>query len=159
MKFSSSSHSLILFRNMCNEREQIQCAMHVQTTLFMKSQAWKRHGSKMPVAQLQRTPPLFIILLEIWEQFCTHNYLWSVLFSSVYRIWISKFRKHKKTRVFWGYSLGQFRKERCDVTQQTRGRYENNILPTEHRRCVDQSTCFVGRVDQKYRTKKYRSVL
>ena len=150
MQFSSSSHSLILFRNMCNERQQIQRALHVQTTLFTKSQAWKLHGSKMPAAQLQRTPPLFINLLEIWEQFFTHNYLWSLSFSSVYRIWISKFWKHTKTRVFWGNSLGQFRKERCDVTQQTRGGMKTTFYRLN--RCVDQSTCFDGRVDQKYRS-------
>ena len=68
----------------------------------------------------------------------THDYLWSLLFSSVYRIGISKFRKHKKTWVFWGNSLGQFRKRRCDVTRQTRGRYENNILPTEQVRWINQ---------------------
>ena len=50
-----------------------------------------------------------------------YNDLWSLLFSSVYRIWICKSRKHKKTRVFWGNSLVQFRKERCDVTQRTKG--------------------------------------
>ena len=150
MKFSWSSHSLILFRNMCNERQQIQRALHVQTTLFTKSQAWKRHGSKMPVAQLQRTPPLFIILLEIWEQFFTHNYLWSLSFL----LYIGfEYQSSESTRKL-GFSEGipWVSSEKSVVT--SRSKQGGGMKTTFYRlnRCVDQSTCFVGRADQRYRT-------